>query len=531
MRRSSHPHLAALCLLGALAAAPRAEAGSGLPITGDPPANLAAVIAQIQSKPFYGHSSWGISVVDRATGEVLLDQGGTRTLVPGSIMKVYSTATALDAYGPDYRFRTPVYRLGTVADGVLQGTLVLVASGDFSFGLRELRDGRLGFNSLPELDHNYADTGFPGGALVKDSNPLAALDKLAAKLHAAGLRQVAGDVVIDDRLFATYRDWPDGLIAPIWVNENVIDITAAPTRAGQPAAVDWRPKTGAFKVVSEVTTVAESGTPLEVDSPQPGIVRIRGQIAAGSKPALAIRQIDDPAAFARVAFIEALQRAGIAVSASAGGPNPVALLPRDDSYPAEAKLAEHVSPPLSEFVKVVLKVSYNRGADLMLCLAAVWAGSRDCAAGIGRELALLARLGIPRDSTVVFDGAGSDDHDHTAPADQTTFLRAAAGEPWGAALRDGLAILGVDGTQAMNGVGTPAAGRLRVKDGSRVSMTPGQLQGILIAKTQVGYVDARSGRQLVFAVFVNNAPFRSFDDFIAADHDVAAIAAAIQEAY
>jgi serine-type D-Ala-D-Ala carboxypeptidase/endopeptidase (penicillin-binding protein 4) len=80
-------------------------------------------------------------------------------------------------------------------------------------------------------------------------------------------------------------------------------------------------------------------------------------------------------------------------------------------------------------------------------------------------------------------------------------------------------------------VGTPAAGHLQVKDGSRAATAPGDYQGILLAKTQVGYIDAKSGRQLVYAIFLNDTPFLSVDDFIAADHDVAAIAAAFQEGY
>ena len=121
---------------------------------------------------------------------MLIDQAGAKALVPASVMKIYSLATALDSYGADYRFRTPVYRLGEVKDGVLDGDLVLVASGDFSFGLREQPDGTLAFNSLPEVDHNSTYTGFPGGAHVKNSNPLAALDALAAQVKAAG---VGGD--------------------------------------------------------------------------------------------------------------------------------------------------------------------------------------------------------------------------------------------------------------------------------------------------------------------------------------------------
>src|SRR4051794_6181951 len=112
-------HLAAACILALLACASSARAGLIIPLTGDPPAAVAAAIAEIQSKSAYAHSSWGIRVADAATGEVLLDQAGDRTLVPGSIMKVYSTATALAALGAGYRFRTPVYGLGTVADGVL----------------------------------------------------------------------------------------------------------------------------------------------------------------------------------------------------------------------------------------------------------------------------------------------------------------------------------------------------------------------------------------------------------------------------
>ena len=72
-------------------------------------------------------------------------------------MKLYSVSTALRRYGPDYRFRTPVYREGSVAGGTLSGNLVLVASGDMSLGLREQRNGTLYYESLPKADQSYAD--------------------------------------------------------------------------------------------------------------------------------------------------------------------------------------------------------------------------------------------------------------------------------------------------------------------------------------------------------------------------------------
>ena len=65
----------------------------------------------------------------------------------------------------------------------------------------------------------------------------------------------------------------------------------------------------------------------------------------------------------------------------------------------------------------------------------------------------------------------------------------------------------------MNGVGTPAAGHIFIKDGARVAPTPGDYQAVLLAKTQVGYIDAKSGRQLVFAIFINNVPYAKFEDY------------------
>jgi len=501
----------------------------------DVPANVDQTIANITSKPIYAHSVFGIYVADRSTGQMLIDRMGEKMFNPGSIMKTFSTASALKAYGPAYRFRTPVYRTGAVSGGVLRGNLVLVASGDFSFGLRERPDGSMAFNSFPEIDHNYADAGFPGAALLKDSDPLAALNELARKVRAAGIRRVAGNIVIDDRLFASYRGWADGLISPIWINENQIDITATPTSPGRPARIDWRPKTASLRVISKVTTVAAGAktNPLEVEPKGAGILQISGEVAADASPSLRNAPIANPAAFARTAFIEALRRAGVAVSASATGGNPANLLGGIAGYTPSAKVAQHVSPPLSQFVKVILKISYNRGADLMVCLVAVKSGSRNCADGLAAEVKTITSLGVSPKSTIVYDGAGSDDNGRTTPIDQVTFLRNLLGQSWGGFVRDGMAILGVDGTQATNGVGTPAAGKVRVKDGSRVAGSPSG-QAYLSAKTQVGYMLTQSGRQLVYAVYLNDVPSTPdtvFETFTTADHDVAAIVTAIQAGY
>ncbi len=110
-------------------------------------------------------------MVDQSTGQVLLGQNIEKTFVTGSILKVYSTSTALSTLGPNYRFRTPVYRAGRVSRSTLRGNLVLVGSGDFSFGLREQPNGTLSYNNAPQIDHNYADTGLPGTGASTEEPP------------------------------------------------------------------------------------------------------------------------------------------------------------------------------------------------------------------------------------------------------------------------------------------------------------------------------------------------------------------------
>nr|RNJ64985.1 MAG: D-alanyl-D-alanine carboxypeptidase/D-alanyl-D-alanine-endopeptidase [Leptolyngbya sp. IPPAS B-1204] len=499
------------------------------PTSLDPSTSVTDTISQITSKPLYTHSTWGYEVSDLATGEALLSQTNNTMFVTGSILKAYSTAAALAAYTPDYRFQTPVYGIGAIQDGVLTGNLVLVASGDFSFGLRDQADGTLAFNSLPEVDHNYADTGLPGPVLLKDSDPLAALNQLAAQVQAAGIREVQGDVIIDDRLFETFDGWPDGSIAPIWVNENVLDITVTP--AGQQVTVDWRPQTAAYSVrAGDIQIVPAGGeTQLNAELVQPGVVQISGQVAADANP-LQIWQIPNPADFARTAFIQALARAGITVSAIATGANPTNLLPPAATYSEAQKLAEHTSPPLSEFTKVILKVSYNRAADLMVCLVAVQNGDRDCPAGIAPVITTITQLGVSQNSTFMFDGAGSDERDRTTPTDMTTFLRAVAQQPYGVAFREGLPILGVDGTLATNQKGSPAAGKVQAKTGSRIHGTPDD-RLLITGLTHIGYIEAESGRQLVSAVMLRDVPVASPDEIFAADGDLGALEAAVQQGF
>ena len=106
---------------------------------------LAKKLEAVMDGKDYKQARWGILVVDAKTGErALRTQCRTSCLPRHRTTKLFSCAAALIAYGPDHRFETPVYRRGPMVDGSLRGDLILVASGDLTFGGRTGPDGKLG---------------------------------------------------------------------------------------------------------------------------------------------------------------------------------------------------------------------------------------------------------------------------------------------------------------------------------------------------------------------------------------------------
>lgn len=495
------------------------------------PPGIQSVIDSVQAKPLYGYSTFGLLVADQNTGEVLIEQNADLPFVPGSTIKAFTASAVLAQYGADYRFNTPVFARGKLRQGKLNGNLVLVGSGDFSLGMRDLAKGGMGYNSTPEVDHNYGDIGVPGPAILPGSKPLRGINALAKQVRASGIRRVAGDVVIDDRLFKTFTDWPDGKISPVWLNENVIDAEARPSAIGKPAKLDWRPKTPMYRVVNRTrTTKAGSPSTLTLSEPKNGKLILSGNLPADSGSVLNISQVTNPAAFMRSAFIAALKRQGVKVSAKTLGPNPRKLLPGKRVMTSGKRVAVYRSQPLSEFTKVVLKLSYNRGADLLACLLAVKRGSDDCFEGLTSILENDAKLGLPDKSVLPFDGAGSDDADRITPRAAIGLLSGVLGQPYGGAFYDALPILGVDGTFRETGLNSPAKGKVRAKSGTRIAFVDDST-GLVGVEARIGYMEAKSGRKLIFADLIRDTPISSMDEVKVMGTDMTVVETAIQQGY
>lgn len=509
----------------ALGGRPGAVAGQATPEAGGAPLPD-GVLAVMRQALYPAWARWGLHVADRATGESLFDLAGDDRFVPGSVTKLFPAAAILRRLGPDHVFETTVRAEGAVADGVLRGDLVLVASGDPMLGGRTLADGGLAYG---EIDHTDANA-LPGVALLQ-TDPLAGLDDLARQVAAAGIRRVEGQLAVDVGRFPQMAK-DDYVLSPIAINDNVVDVLVTPGKAGQAATVAVRPETGAYTVVGRVETVA-AGEPaaLAVAGSAPGEVRIGGTVAADDEPSLRVVPVTDPAAYARVLFEEALARAGVGVAgAPAGAGATPAAAP---AATARGQVAVLRSRPLAELIEVTLKVSMNLYADTLVMLLGSAEGPNEGAWEDGFTVIQDELVGLGLDPTAVSlgDGRGNDRADMFGPRAVCDLLRAMAERPAGAALEAALPILGVDGTETRAvAADSPVRGKAAAKSGTTVVGDLLNGRPLVLGKASAGFMTGKSGRTVAYATVVNDVPLATVEEIFATIADQGAIAAALYEA-
>jgi D-alanyl-D-alanine carboxypeptidase/D-alanyl-D-alanine-endopeptidase (penicillin-binding protein 4) len=161
------------------------------------------------------------------------------------------------------------------------------------------------------------------------------------------------------------------------------------------ASVRFRPVVAPFALEGRVFTSAAGSTATLADDGR--TIEVGGSVPARGGPVVRTVTPPDKPAFARTAFIQALQRVGVSVSAPAVGPNPNAdaLARSPNSYPASERVAAITSAPYAQDVRLILKVSLNIGSNLTICLLAVRLGSSNCEAGWASAHRFLKRIGIP----------------------------------------------------------------------------------------------------------------------------------------
>ena len=471
----------------------------------DTPA-LASQIEAVLERPEYKHARWGILAVDAATGKTVYARNADQLFAPASVTKLYSCAAALVALGADHHFETPVYRRGTLSHGVLSGDLILVASGDLTMGGRTDKANKMAFT---DDDHIYSTPGKKSTAIAP-TNPLAGLEDLARQVQGAGIKRITGDVLIDTRLFEQAAGSGSGpsVLTPVLVNDNIVDVTVKPgEKVGDAATYTLRPATDFLQIDVQVKTTSNEVQPqIHTKRVGPGRYTVRGVLPIGSAPQVRICMVDDPAGFARALFIDLLRKQGVEVVASTLKA-PTAELPEKDGYAKLQRVALHRSLPLSEAIKVTLKVSHNLYASTLPLLVAVKHGKRTLREGMRQQGRILSDLGVEVKSISLESGAGGGDGDKVSPRATVQLLQSLRKRPDWASFDAALPVLGVDGTLAdVVGKDSPARGKVRGKTGTYTDANLLLGRSHLRAKSLAGVMTTAGGKTLVFTIFVNDVP-------------------------
>lgn len=477
------------------------------PVPAAEPAPLAKKIDAVVTGADYKHATWGILVADAATGETVYARNPDALLAPASVTKLFSGAAALVALGADHTQDTVVYkreRLPT-ARGTLHGDLILVASGDLTMGGRA-KNGKTVFANG---DHTYANGG-TGTTELTDTDPLAGLNDLARQIKDAGITQIDGDVLIDDRLFARTQSSGSGpdVVTPIVINDNVLDVVITPgEKAGDPAKVKVRPETAFYTVDVLVSTAdAKAAVDLHPLVVGPGQFAVRGKVPAGGKPQVRVLHVDDPTGYARALFVEALRRNGVraqcAVMRSSGG-----VLPPKNDYNTLPKVATLTSAPFKDTLAVTLKVSHNLYASAFPCLVAVSKGQTTAEAGLREQRRILEKLGVDVGAVSFAGGAGGAQADHATARATVQLIRGMSKRAEWDAYKAALPVLGVDGTLAETvAADSPARGKVFAKTGTLFWHDAVNERPLLRSKALAGTMTTRSGKELHFCMIVNNVP-------------------------
>jgi D-alanyl-D-alanine carboxypeptidase/D-alanyl-D-alanine-endopeptidase (penicillin-binding protein 4) len=230
-------------------------------------------------------------------------------------------------------------------------------------------------------------------------------------------------------------------------------------------------------------------------------VRLWGEVREGSPEWSGALAMDDPALIAGEVFRDALSRNKIEVRGTIRArelyPAEVADLEKADPPPSPAAttvLATLDSLPLADSLKVILKVSQNLHAEMLLrTLGRERRGVGSVEAGLAEIAEFLQETGINPDDVLVRDGSGLSRQNLVTPSAMTALLRAMYDSPHRDLWLDLLPVAGADGSLQNRLNGRAVAGRVRAKTG-----------GLAGVSALAGYAPNASGELLAFTIFINH---------------------------
>lgn len=432
-------------------------------------------IASVLSHSSFEYASVGLSVRS-FEGKEILDMDAHKKYIPASSLKLITTLLSIEELGESYRFTTRIGYSGEIdRSGTLQGNIVIIGSGDPTFGSE--RYGKN--NGLDEV-----------------------LRQIIASVEEAGIRCIEGKIEVKTNVFegqAICPSWPYSDIANYYgsgawglnFNENKYNLYFSPNvNEGSISTLEKiSPEIPNMYLKSEVVVKGPRtgdnayiyGDPFNYSK------IVRGSIPFSENPFVIKGAIPNPPLSFAYVLEHELSKMGIKCNGS--------MTSKSAIKRSEFKSLTSVkSPSLARIVQEANYESINLYCEALLkILGRKHKKEGSFEAGLEYVEQSLISKGLDGNSFNINDGGGLSPRNSITPSSFTKFLIAQLNQIGASTLKEYVPNVGVSGT---------VKSMMNKKSGQKqFYLKSGSMGGVL---TYTGFFKARSGKQYAVSFMSNN---------------------------
>ena len=443
--------------------------------------SIQSTFNKIKELSYLENASFSFHVMDVDADTTVAEFNSKNSLVPASTMKLVTTSAALVKLGSYKQFKTKIEHDGNIdSNGVLHGNLFITGGGD------------------PTLGSKYF--------LDKDENPSDFMNEWVLKIQKAGIKSITGKVIGDASHFSyemipTTWLWGDmgnyygagacGLT--IYDNYNTLTFRSGNT-AGDSTFIDCiTPFSPGQTFENRVLASDENRDNAYVYSaPYSNHRLIKGSIPKQKDEFNVKASMMDPAYQTTYDLEYYLLKKGIEVGKNASTKR-ILLLKGDSVSSKREEIFIHTSPSIGQIAYFTNHISVNLFAEHLLNEMGADAFNEGSNYTGSMAVSNFWNSRIDTKGMHVSDGSGMSRMNAISASHLTAILDYMASSKNYQSFYTSLPIAGKSGTMSRIGRNTYAAGRLRAKSGTMTRV-----------KSYAGYVKSKSGKNLAFAIIVNN---------------------------
>ncbi|MCC8094245.1 MAG: D-alanyl-D-alanine carboxypeptidase/D-alanyl-D-alanine-endopeptidase [Tannerellaceae bacterium] len=301
-------------------------------------------------------ASFSFQARDIQNGEIVYAYDPDRVLTPASVMKLFTTATALELLGEETCFPTTLQYDGELNDGVLHGNLYIKGSGDPTLGSAHFSPDR----AMYTYDQN-------------DFMP-----EWVFAIRAAGIRKITGSVIADESIFDTEGISPKWLMEDLGsyygagsyglsVFDNILRIYLATGPPGRsPVLTGTEPAIASLRFHNYLVSSRTTGdSSLVVGFPYADDRFLYGTVPPNREKYLLRGDIPDPPLFLAQYLYESLTEDGVEIQGKATNYRLLSLAGQWNPT-KRTEIVTTYSPPLTEILQIINERSHNLFADALI---------------------------------------------------------------------------------------------------------------------------------------------------------------------